>query len=244
MITEIQADRLLVVSDLHLGNPFSTAQRKLVEFLHWAARNDYDVCINGDGLEIAQVSFSKLAREVPEVLHTLKLLAAKGRKTYYVVGNHDIALENFLEDFGVFSVSPFLNVVSGDSRIRIEHGHLYDPFFVKSPRLYEFSTWFAGLFLKIHPSLYRLWISYERLKSRIRARRSGTAIVGEHPSFAVAARELSQRGFDYVVFGHTHHVGQVDLGEGRLYLNPGSWMLGASYVEVSGGKAALKHWNA
>ena len=61
MITEISTCRLLIVSDLHLGNPFSKATRPTVEFLRWAAQNNYDVCINGDGFEIAQVSFSKIA---------------------------------------------------------------------------------------------------------------------------------------------------------------------------------------
>ena len=66
MITEIRNRKLVVISDLHLGNPFSKAKNPTVEFLHWAARYDYDVIINGDGFEIAQVSFSKIARDVPE----------------------------------------------------------------------------------------------------------------------------------------------------------------------------------
>jgi UDP-2,3-diacylglucosamine pyrophosphatase LpxH len=38
-----------------------------------------------------------------------------------------------------------------------------------------------------------------------------------------AAHELADRGFRYVIFGHTHQAKQVDLGNGRFYLNSGTW---------------------
>lgn len=241
MITEIQSKKLAVISDLHLGNPCCKTKRNVIRFLHWAAEQGYDICINGDGFEIAQVSFRKLAEDVPDVLHTLKLIAKKGCNTYYVVGNHDIAFENFLDDWGSFKMAPFLNVSSGDTRIRIEHGHLYDPFFVRYPRLYEFSTVVAGFFLSVSPRFYKLWIKFEEFRSARRARR-GEVITGESPSFAAAARELSLRGFDHIIFGHTHHVGEVDLGQGKKYFNPGSWMMGCTFVEIHDGAASLKQW--
>jgi UDP-2,3-diacylglucosamine pyrophosphatase LpxH len=243
MITDVRCDRLLVISDLHLGNPFSKAKNPTVEFLNWAAKNDYDICINGDGFEIAQVSFAKIARDVPEVFHAIKNFTARGRSIYYVIGNHDIVLEHFLNDWGGFKMAPFLNVSSGDLRIRIEHGHLYDPFFVKHPDLYEFLTWFAGFALKVHPSVYRLWIQFEKFQSRFMWKPSKEAgIPGEHSNFREAAVELSQRAFDVVIFGHTHHAGQTDLGHGRRYFNSGSWLMGTPFVEIRDGQVTLKNW--
>jgi UDP-2,3-diacylglucosamine pyrophosphatase LpxH len=240
LITNIKTDKLVVISDLHLGNPFSTARRRVVRFIRWAAQNGYDICINGDGLEIAQASFDRVMYEVPEFFRSVAEIRRKGREVYYVIGNHDIALEHFLEDWGVMKVSPFLNVESGDRRIRIEHGHIYDPFFVKYPRLYDALTHIGGYALKISPRLYRLWINFEKMKSKLRAKRLG--IVGEHPSFREAAFELSRRGFDTVVFGHTHHPGEIDLETGGKYFNPGSWMLTTHYIEIHNGEVALKEW--
>ena len=77
MITEIRDQKLVVISGLHLGNPFSKAKNPTVEFFHWAGREGYDIVINGDGFEIAQVSFSKIARDVPEVFHAIKSFTAK-----------------------------------------------------------------------------------------------------------------------------------------------------------------------
>lgn len=241
MITSIKSEKLVVISDLHLGNPFSSARRQVIPFLKWAAKNKYDVCINGDGLEIAQSSFRKMAVDVPELFRTLGEIRKKGCEVYYVTGNHDIALEHFLEDWGMMKVSPFLNVEAGDKRIRIEHGHLYDPFFVKYPRLYEVLTHLGGYFLKINPKIYKLWIQFENYLSHLRAKKTG--IVGEHPSFGEAAEELSRRGFDAVVFGHTHHAGFRTLNSGSLYLNPGSWMLGTHFVEITSSRVVLKNWD-
>jgi UDP-2,3-diacylglucosamine pyrophosphatase LpxH len=242
MITEIRDKKLAVISDLHLGNPFSKAKGPTVEFFHWAAQEGYDIVINGDGFEIAQVSFAKIARDVPEVFHAIKTFTSKGHNIYYVIGNHDIVLENFLNDWGGFKMAPFLNVWSGGQRLRIEHGHLYDPFFVKSPELYEFVTWLAGLALNLHPSLYKAWVGFEKFKSKYIWKKTEGGIVGEHSAFRDAAIELSQRGFDYVVFGHTHHAGQTALPEGRHYFNTGSWLMGTPFLDINNGKIEFKRW--
>jgi len=240
VITSITSEKLVVISDLHLGNPFSNAKKKVIPFLKWAAQEKFDVCINGDGLEIAQASFSKVAFEVPEFFRVLGEFRRAGREVYYVTGNHDIALEHFLEDWGVMKVAPFLNVTSGNTRLRIEHGHIYDPFFVKFPVLYDSLTHLAGLFLKVHPELYRLWISFERFASNRRAKKTG--IVGERPHFKEAALELSRRGFDAIIFGHTHHPGVSELETGSIYLNSGSWMLTPHYVKIEHGNVSLVEW--
>ncbi|MEZ0391603.1 MAG: UDP-2,3-diacylglucosamine diphosphatase [Pseudobdellovibrionaceae bacterium] len=243
MITEIKNQNLVIISDLHLGNPFSNAKHPAVEFLNWASAQGYDVVINGDGFEIAQVSFTKIAREVPEVFRAMKQFSSRGRNLYYVIGNHDIVLENFLDDWGGFKMAPFLNVWSQNLRVRIEHGHLYDPFFVKNPELYEFLTWLGGFALKVHPSLYRSWIAFEKFKSKYIWKKSINGIMGEHSAFAEAANELCQRGFDAVIFGHTHHAGEVELKSGGRYFNSGSWLIGTPFITVKDGQIFLSKWN-
>ena len=240
MITNLTSEKMVIISDLHLGNPFSSTSHTAMSFIKWAAAQDFDICINGDGIEMAQASHSKIISEMPEVIRTIKSLNKERHNIYYVVGNHDMSLENFLEDWGYFKVSPFLNVKSGNARVRVEHGHLYDPFYVKHPALYEKLTHVAGILLKISPGLYKTWIAFEKWRARARAKKTG--IIGEPPEFAEAAFEISQRGFDCVVFGHTHHPGEVTLKNDKRYLNPGSWLLSCHYIEINRGKVELKCW--
>jgi UDP-2,3-diacylglucosamine pyrophosphatase LpxH len=243
MITNIRVDKLIVISDLHLGNPFCFSKRKIIEFLEYTYDNGYNLCINGDGFDIAQTSFVKLAKETPEVFNQFRRFRKKNLNVYYVIGNHDLVLEHFFEDWDLFALTPFLNVTSCDIRVRIEHGHLYDPFFVKKPDLYEFCTHLAGYFLNISPQLYKVWILFEKALGYLRRYKSKKdniiGILGEPQSISEAALMILERGFDAVVFGHTHHPGEVEIGD-QSYFNTGSWLMHTNYIEILNGKITLK----
>ena len=238
MSIDATLDRVLVVSDLHIGNPFSEASRSFGRFLDHAERERFHVCINGDGLEILQTSFANLANDASEVIRRVRSLLARGLSVYYVVGNHDIVLEHYLESWAEIRICPFLNLRSGDRRIRVEHGHLYDPFFVGHPRLYEALTRAAGPLLRVYPDVYKLWSAFENLKDR-RARHTDGA---EQSAYHAAAEMLLRRGFDAVVFGHTHRAEQVEIAPGQLYVNSGNWMHGGTYVEIVEGNVELRTW--
>ena len=238
MIIEAEVDRLLIVSDLHIGNPFSQASGSLGSFLDHARRERYHLCINGDGLDILQTSFANLANDTVRIVERIRALLASGLKVFYVVGNHDIVLEHYFEGFSEIRICPFLNLRAGARRIRIEHGHLYDPLFVKHPRLYDALTRAAGPLLHVYPDVYRVWSSYEKLKGRVNQR-----FRGQEPSaYHEAAEMLLRRGFDAVVFGHTHRAERVELLPGKTYVNSGNWMHGGTYVEITNGEIALHRW--
>lgn len=240
MIIDTVQSRLLVVSDLHVGNPYSEAGRALGAFFDYATRERYNVCINGDGFEILQASLSTIANDSVDVMNRIRAHLNSGLKVYYVVGNHDIVLEHFLSSWIGLEITPFLNVTSADVRIRIEHGHLYDPSFVKSPIFYEFITRLAGPFLRLYPDVYRVWTVYEDIKQRLRHLWSRSLV--ERSVYYEAADMLLRRGFDVVVFGHTHRPEDVQLGEGRRYVNSGNWVRGASFVEICEGQVRLRTW--
>lgn len=231
---------MVVISDLHLGNPFSLAGQRLAGFLEFVRDEDYSLCINGDGLEIVQASFVSLAADAIAPLAQLRRLVAAGKRFYYVVGNHDIALEHLLDSWLGHHICPFLNVRSGDSRIRVEHGHLYDPFFIRSPRAYDLLTRAAGPLLHLYPDVYYLWSGYQRLKGRLRRRlRRGMRT----PSvYHEAASVLLQRGFDVVVFGHTHKPEISDV-PGGVYVNSGNWMRSSTFVVIEEGSVSLRRWH-
>ncbi|HKG93544.1 MAG TPA: metallophosphoesterase [Gemmatimonadaceae bacterium] len=248
MITTIEESRLLVVSDVHLGNPLFRSRRPFLEFLRYALANDFSVCINGDGVDIAQTSISRLTHDLSESANYFGKFARSGLRIYYVVGNHDIVLEHFLDDWLVVRVVPFLNVMSGATRIRIEHGHVYDELFVAYPRIYSLFTWLGAFALNIHP---RVYTSFEFLNTGItmlgqwrkswgKREPEPETIPGEAAYFRVAAEEVSERGFDYVLFGHTHKLGQVVLPNGATYINTGAWQHHPYYCEIIDGRVELK----
>jgi UDP-2,3-diacylglucosamine pyrophosphatase LpxH len=98
------------------------------------ASTGFSLCINGDGLDIVQMSPGTADTRAAVATAQLRRSPKPGLKVYYVVGNHDILIEHFLADWGGIVTVPFLNVRSGDLRIRIDHGHLHDEMFLRFPR--------------------------------------------------------------------------------------------------------------
>jgi UDP-2,3-diacylglucosamine pyrophosphatase LpxH len=240
VILDTTTDRMLIVSDLHLGNPASTAEKRLLGFLDHAADIGASVCINGDGFDVLQMSFSRLVSAGLPVLSRLRHVQAAGGTVHYIVGNHDIVLEHFLDHVLSFEMSPFLNVRCGDAHIRVEHGHVYDPFFARYPRLYGAATRAAGLALWINRDVYQAWTYLSDRADIRRRRRAGDDVLG-YSYCHEAAEMLLSRGFDAVVFGHTHNAEVTELPSGT-YLNAGNWLRGQTYVDIDHGRISLQAW--
>jgi len=252
VITAIREERLLVVSDIHLGNPLYRRRHRFVDFLRFARQNGYPVCINGDGVDIVQNSIARLRHDLRGCNREFAQFAARGLPIYYTVGNHDIVLEQFLDDWGVVRVAPFLNVDSGERRIRIEHGHIYDEMFVKYPRTYDVITVLGSAMLRVSPALFRAtsilntalvalgeW-RHGSHRAADDAARLAEVIPGERPVTIRAAQEIAERGFDAVIFGHTHRAGQVELSGGAWYYNTGVWESDPYYAEIDDGRVTLR----
>lgn len=253
MITTVREERLAVVSDVHLGNPLFRARRPFVEFLEFALVNEMAVCINGDGVDILQASVGRLTRELSDCAKYFVKFGQRNLPIYYTVGNHDLALEHFLDDWGIVRCAPFLDVLSGDKRIRVEHGHLYDEMFVHYPRTFGVMVLLGGFALRIHPAIFHafkhfntalIWLGRTRWSSTTMgvgddAERLVKKIPGEQPVYIRAAQEIIARGYDAVIMGHTHRSGMIDLGGGAYYFNTGAWDQSPQFAQITNGEIAL-----
>lgn len=188
-------------------------------------------------------SLASMTRESFDFFRHLRRTLATSLRIYYVVGNHDIVLERFVNNWGVVNLVPFLNVRSGDRRIHIQHGHLYDPAFMRSPGLYNWATRASGTLLRVNPGLfgvYELWL--RKVKKRTPAGGRTLAESGDDLPFVRAARAIARRGFDAVIFGHTHVPGVLELAPDATYYNTGSWFGEPRYVRIDRGALALERW--
>jgi UDP-2,3-diacylglucosamine pyrophosphatase LpxH len=249
MRTSIREERLIVISDLHIGNPLHRPGRKFMDFAQFALDNRYSVCINGDGIDIAQLSLARLQADFLPSLGLFMQFGDADLHVYHTVGNHDIALEHFLSEMGRMTVVPFLNVYTGDKRIRVEHGHMYDGMFIKFPKLYFLFTMIGRMAIGISPKFYdRLhhanlafiafveWVfsgfkSAEKRKKHIQG-----GIDGERECFRYGAEDVGMRGFDAVIFGHTHLPGTSELPNGVKYYNTGGWFTNPHCVVLDHGR--------
>ena len=247
MNTDVKEPRLLVTSDSHIGSLFCDARRGLIRFLEFARDSDFNVCINGDGIDVEYTSLRNFTAESSAFLRELRRLTSE-MTVYYTVGNHDILLEHYVGDWGRLHLVPFLNVSSGSSRIRIEHGHLYDPSMMTDPNLHHGIRQVLCALCRMYPPGYFWHEKYQQLRFRYVRRLLGqdthaldsTATRDISPAFVDAAEELAQRGFDAVVFGHTHYAGELPLNQNRArYLNTGSWFRDPHFVKIDNGVVTL-----
>ena len=61
----------------------------------------------------------------------------------------------------------------------------------------------------------------------------------EKPVFRQAASLILERGYDAVVFGHTHRCGKVEVFSNKFYYNTGSWFTQPAYVDINQGHISL-----
>jgi UDP-2,3-diacylglucosamine pyrophosphatase LpxH len=233
-----------------MGNRLHRTRREFTAFVQFALDHRYSVCINGDGIDIAQLSLSLLVSDLTPSLGLFLKFWENDLRIYYTVGNHDIALEHFLTDVGRMKVVPFLSVSSGDKRIRVEHGHMYDDMFLRFPRIYYTFTLIGRYAIGISPKFYQAlhagndafvhfseWaLSGFGLFKKPAPPPDENFIKGERPCFREGAEASGSRGFDAVIFGHTHYEGTATLSDGIKYYNTGGWFGDPYCVAIDNGR--------
>ena len=247
---QVQVDHLCVISDLHLGNPIFRKNHSLGNFLRHLSKNGTSLCINGDGMDLLQFSIPKFAKDILSTFKILKDFFRSGsNEIYYVLGNHDVFLKTFLEESGIFPVVSSLEVVSGDKRIHIEHGHLHDYLFQNYLKIYIKMARFFGKFVRTCPELFHAYFKIERflewlvfgLKNKKFQELADSD--QDSPKYLQAARDILSRGFDIVIFGHSHRHGLHVLEDGKIYANAGTWTSRRShFLEILKGSISLKEW--
>lgn len=233
----IEEQNLIVISDFHLGNPAFMKRRNVVDFFEFVLGQDANLCINGDGVDFLQPSMEIFASYLPVVARQLLSMVSAGKRVYYIIGNHDLFLEHFLYNWGTLEIAPFLNISSGGRRIHIEHGHIYDTMFAAYPELYVKGGRIAGKILNIWPGFFKLLYRIEDLMSLLSRKTKRE----EMSSYLTDAQKLLNRGFDVVIFGHTHRVENRDIN-GKIYMNPGAWEDDIRYIHILNGNVAMKKW--
>jgi UDP-2,3-diacylglucosamine pyrophosphatase LpxH len=243
---QVKEDHLCVISDLHLGNPAFKKKDYLRSFLHYFSKKGASLCINGDGFDLLQFSTSKLANDLQSAIISLKDFLSQGRKKlYYVNGNHDIHSEQYLSKSGICSVIPFLQLVSGDRQIHIEHGHIYDQRFRRFPRLYIHLSKVLGKLVKVSPKFFHLFFKIEWLLAELKKKSHGLeGTLFDSPSNLAAALGFFTRGFDIVILAHTHRHGLHIIDDGKILANAGAWTSDKiHYLEIQEGAIHLKEWS-
>ena len=233
-----------VFSDAHLGAAPDAVEASVVEFLRAAAKSARCVIVNGDLFDFWFEWKSVIPRSSFRVLTALADARAAGVEVIWIAGNHDCWGGDILrEDVGVeYHVGPWRGDIA-NWKVLIEHG---DGLRGAEDRRYRAlrsllrNPLAVRAFRWIHPDLgTRLALGSSHASRVHRARDGGAGLRN------VAMNLLQQdASLDLVIFGHSHVATLERAPGGGAYANPGSWLDGSAFLEITRDRVALRRWGS
>ena len=240
--------KTIFISDIHLGTRGCQAE-KLLDFLaHNTCDRLYLVGDIIDGWRLQRRIYWPQSHN--DVIRKFLSVAKKGGKVYYVLGNHDEMLRQYLSDdlnFGRVLLSNQKDFVSiSGKRYLVVHGDMFDSLMKKDLKwlmhvgdvAYNFLIWVNTKFNKIRGWLgLEYWSLSKYLKSR--TKQALNFIEGFEDKLADYAHK---RGYDGVICGHIHSATIKQL-DNIQYINTGDWVESCTaIVETMDGKIKLIEW--
>ena len=244
-IDGIHRYRSIWISDIHLGTRGCKAEFLLDFLRHTDSDFLYLVGDIVDGWRLRKSWYWVQSHN--DVIQKILRKARKGTKVFYIPGNHDEWLRNWvdLQLGGVELVQDALHVTADGRRLLVLHGDDFDGIvrYAKWLALLGDGAYELSLKLNHYYNLvrrrfgYSYWSLSAYLKSKVK---NAVQFVSEYADAIVD--EARRRHVDGVVCGHIHQAEIRTIG-GVLYCNDGDWVESCSaLVEHFDGRLEIVRW--
>ena len=234
-----------MVSDLHLGMrgchaPTILAYLKSIE--------PEVLILNGDIIDIWQFKKKYFPPAHMQVVRELLSMIARGKKVYYITGNHDELFRRFIGfKVGNFELVNKVVLELDGKRAWFFHGDVFDVTMQYSKWLtklggkgYDLLIWFNHLINGISMRL-----GHGRISLSKKVKESVKGAVQYINQFESVAAEIAiSNGYDYVVCGHIHQPADrtISTEKGQVrYLNSGDWVENCTALEYHEGQWRIHH---
>jgi len=232
---EIIKIKTLFISDIHLGNHKSQAD-KLLEVLK---NYDYEkLVIVGDFIDLTSLK-KKFYWNADHSTVIQKVLRSsrKGVKVTYILGNHDFYLRGLIKDENInigdieLCDEMYYETSKGE-KIYICHGDQFDGFVRLHPFLYVLGDWAYEFSFKINKAYnwfrrifgLEYWSLSQYLKSKVK-----NAITFINDFKILSLRKLDEVNCDSIMIGHIHTPAIEKIGE-KTYYNTGDFCESCSFL--------------
>lgn len=246
-----EGKKIFFASDNHLGAPSSAdslpRERAFVHWLESIQEEAAAVFLLGDLFDFWFEYRKVVPKGFTRTLGALARLSDRGIPVYYFVGNHDLWMHGYFEEelgIPVFH-RPQEFELSG-RRFLIGHGDGLGPGDKGFKRMKKVFTnpvakWF---FRWLHPDLGVRLGQYFSVKNRLLSGDEQAQFLGEENEWLVqyAKRKLTEKHYDFFVFGHRHLPLEISLAPGSSYVNLGDWIQYYSYGVFDGQALRLEYY--
>lgn len=233
---------LVVISDVHLGT-YGCRAKELLHYLKGI--NPTTIVLNGDIIDIWQFSKRYWPRSHMKVVKHLMHWITKGKRTYYITGNHDEMLRRFegLKMGSLQIVNKVVLELDNHTKAWIFHGDVFDV-------TMQHSKWLAKLGAFGYDSLILINSVVNFISEKVfrkgkislskRIKNSVKSAVKFINHFEQTSADIGiSNQYDYVVCGHIHQpeIREIKNEEGSiLYLNSGDWIENLTALEYHKGE--------
>jgi UDP-2,3-diacylglucosamine hydrolase len=242
-------DKIYFASDFHLGAPNLKESHKREKLIvEWLTEIDKDakaVYLVGDVFDFWFEYKKVIPKGFVRFLGKLAELTDNGMAVHLFVGNHDLWIQDYLEEeVGITVHYDNIIIREGQKELFIGHGDGLGKgdYFYKLLRKIFTSKICQWTFARMHPnfafSLAHTWSKSGR-KSK------GASFISNEKEilYGYCKEQQSINPVDYYVFGHRHFPLELKVDEKATYINTGDWLQHYTYAVLENGKLKLKTYN-
>ena len=241
-------NKVYFASDLHLGAPDYEAsllrEKAFVQWLDQISADASDLYLLGDIFDMWFDYKRVVPRGYVRLLGKLAELSDAGLQIHYFIGNHDMwAFDYFEQELGAKLYREPMELDLNGKIFLVGHGDglgAGDASYKFIKRIFagKFNQW---LFARLHPN-FGLWLAgFLSRRSRIANGDYDENFEGEDKEMLVqfCKQKLTEKHYDYFIFGHRHLKMEIKLDENSTYINLGEWVKNKPYAVFDGAQLQL-----
>lgn len=237
----------LIVSDIHLGNPNSQADKLLKVFKKYEFENLFIV---GDFIDM---TFMKRKfywnQSHSNVIQKVLKYSKNNVNVVYLTGNHDYYVRSLIEEGNICLgniqiVNEYFYTTLKNEKIYLVHGDIFDGIIKTNKFLYwigdlayEFSIFINKYFNKIRMLFgYEYWSLSAYLKTKVKI---VVKFLTDYKT--IALNHLKNKDCDSIIQGHTHSP-EISNIDNYTFYNSGDFVESCSYlIEDLEGNISLEY---
>jgi UDP-2,3-diacylglucosamine hydrolase len=239
-ITTSENKKIYFASDQHLGAPTPKAslprEKKFVAWLDIIKEDAGTIFLLGDLFDFWFEYKTVVPKGFVRVLGKLAELKDAGIDIYFFVGNHDLWMRDYFQkelNIPVFH-KPQEFEINGKIFL-IGHGDGLGPSDYGYKRMKKVFTFpfFKWLFRWLHPDIGVKLGHYFSVKNKLISGDEDARFLGEENEWLAqyCRKKLTEKHYDFFVFGHRHLPLEIELNNNSTYINLGDWIQYFTYGE-------------
>jgi UDP-2,3-diacylglucosamine hydrolase len=247
----IKHKKIYFASDQHFGAP--TAELSKIregKFVRWldSIKEDAEILfLLGDLFDF----WFEYKRAVPKgfirVLGKLAELRDQGIEIHFFVGNHDLWMEDYFEkELNIPVYHQPKEFDFGNKLFLIGHGDGLGPGDKGYKRMKKLFTHPISIWLYrwLHPDIGIRLAHYLSVKNKLISGDEDVVFLGEDKEWLVqyCKEKLTEKHYDFFVFGHRHLPLEIKISEKSTYMNTGDWISHFTYGVFENQELVLKSY--